>query len=346
MKVLLTGVDGYIGSVLAPKLLADGFEVVALDTGYYKDGWLFSDHGRASNQPLTIVKDLRKIEPADVDGCDAVVHLAELSNDPLGENNPTVTRDINHVGSVRLARMARDAGVSRFVYTSSCSVYGLGSGEFLDEQSPVNPQTAYAECKVAVEGDVAELASDSFSPIFLRNATAYGASPRMRFDIVLNNLAGHAWTSGKIVMTSDGSPWRPIVHIDDICQAIVCALRAPRKAIHNQTVNVGSTDANFQIREIAEIVADVFPRCTLEVGPPGGDNRSYRVNCDKIRRVLDGFECRRTPLDGARQLLRVFERIDMSSDRFQFRAFTRLSQLKYLQETGQIDDEFFWKGIE
>jgi nucleoside-diphosphate-sugar epimerase len=346
MKIFLTGVDGYIGSVLAPQLLAEGFEVVALDTGYYRDGWLFSDHGRASNQPETIVRDLRRIRPEDLDGCDAVVHLAELSNDPLGENKPLVTRHINHVGSVQLARMAREAGASRFVYTSSCSVYGLGSGEFLDERSPVNPQTAYAECKVAVERDVAELASDDFSPIFLRNATAYGASPRMRFDIVLNNLAGHAWTSGKIVMTSDGSPWRPIVHVDDICQAIICAIRAPREAIHKQIVNVGSTHANFQIREIAEIVSDVFPGCKLEVGPSGGDNRSYRVNCDKIRDVLAGFECRWTPEDGAKQLLRVFERIDMSSERFQFRAFTRLNQLRYLQETDQLDSEFYWRNIE
>jgi nucleoside-diphosphate-sugar epimerase len=344
MKVFLTGVDGYIGCVLAPMLLEQGIEVVALDTGYYRDGWLYSDPSRISKTPLTMIKDLRRVSEEDLTGCDAVVHLAELSNDPLGENNPAITHEINHQGSVALAKHARAAGVERFVYTSSCSVYGLGSGEFLDETSAVNPQTAYAECKVLVEKDVAELATDNFSPVFLRNATAYGASPRMRFDIVLNNLSGLAWTTGRIVMISDGTPWRPIVHVEDICRAIICALQAPREAIHQQVFNVGSTDANYQIREIAEIVADVFPGCELEIGPSGGDNRSYRVNCDKIRDGLPGFTCEWTPETGARQLLSVFERIDMSQATFDFRAFTRLKQLTYLQKTLQLDDSFYWKS--
>lgn len=343
MKVFLTGVDGYIGCVLAPMLLDEGFDVVALDTGYYRDGWLYSDPSRISRTPLTMIKDLRRIEAADLADCDAVVHLAELSNDPLGANNPSITHDINHHGSVALAKLARDAGVRRYVYTSSCSVYGLGAGEFLDETSAVNPQTAYAECKTLVERDVAELATDDFAPVFLRNATAYGASPRMRFDIVLNNLAGHAWTSGRIVMTSDGTPWRPIVHVEDICRAIICSLKAPADAIRNEIFNVGSTDANYRIREIAEIVADVFPGCDLEIGPPGGDNRSYRVNCDKIAEQLPGFRCEWTPEKGARQLLSVFEAIGMSSSTFDFRAFTRLKQLTYLQETGQLDESFYWK---
>ena len=343
MKVFLTGVDGYIGCVLAPMLLDKGIDVVALDTGYYRDGWLYSDPRYFTNMPRTLIKDLRHITKDDLAGCDAVVHLAELSNDPLGENNPEVTHDINHHGSVALAKMARSAGVSRFVYTSSCSVYGLGSGEFLDETSAVNPQTAYAECKVLVERDVAELAGPDFSPVFLRNATAYGASPRMRFDIVLNNLAGFAWTTGKILMTSDGTPWRPIVHVEDICRAIVSALEAPTETIHNQVFNVGSTEANYRIREIAEIVSDTFPGCELEVGPPGGDNRSYRVNCDKIAKQLPGFECQWTPAKGAQQLLSVFEAIAMPESLFEFRAFTRLKQLTYLQETGQIDESFYWK---
>ncbi len=344
MKVFLTGVDGYIGCVLAPMLLEQGIDVVALDTGYYRDGWLYSDPARISKIPLTIVKDLRRISEEDLAGCDAVIHLAELSNDPLGENNPAITHEINHQGSVALAKRAKAAGVRRFVYTSSCSVYGLGSGEFLDETSPVNPQTAYADCKVLVERDVASLADDDFSPVFLRNATAYGASPRMRFDIVINNLSGLAWTAGRIAMTSDGTPWRPVVHVEDICGAIICALKAPRQTIHQQVFNVGSTQANFRIHEIAAIVADVFPGCTLEIGPPGGDNRSYRVNCDKILDGLPGFSCQWTPERGARQLLSVFETIAMSKDTFEFRAFTRLKQLTYLQKTGQLDDSFYWKS--
>ena len=344
MKVFLTGVDGYIGCVLAPMMLDAGIEVVALDTGYYRDGWLYSDPSRVSRMPMTIIKDLRDITEDDLAGCDAVVHLAELSNDPLGENNPTITHDINHLGSVALAKKARAAGVRRFVYTSSCSVYGLGSGEFLDETSQVNPQTAYAECKVLVERDVAQLATDDFSPVFLRNATAYGASPRMRFDIVLNNLAGFAWTTDKIVMTSDGTPWRPIVHVEDICSAIICAAQAPAEAVHNQVFNVGNTAENYRIREIAEIVAEVFPGCDLEIGPPGGDNRSYRVNCDKIAESLPGFACRWSAKDGAEQLLSVFKSIDMSPEIFTFRAFTRLKQLTYLQDTHQLDDSFYWKA--
>ncbi len=344
MKVFLTGVDGYIGCILAPMLLDSGFEVVALDTGFYRDGWLYSDPDRLGKLPLTLFKDLRRLDAGDLEGCQAVIHLAELSNDPLGENDPAITREINHKGSLRLAEVARAAGVQRFVYTSSCSVYGLGSGEFLDETSPVNPQTAYAECKVMVERDLSSMASDSFSPVFLRNATAYGASPRMRFDIVLNNLAGFAWTTGKIVMTSDGTPWRPIVHVEDICRAIIAALQAPQDRVHNEIFNVGSTDANFRIREIAEVVAGVFAGCELEVGSSGGDNRSYRVNCDKIHRQLPGFECRWTPMAGAKQLLAVFERIGMSRETFEFRAYTRLKQLKYLQQTRQVDSSLYWSN--
>jgi nucleoside-diphosphate-sugar epimerase len=344
MKVFLTGIDGYIGCVLAPMLLDEGFDVVALDTGYYRDGWLYSDPARISRMPLTLIKDLRQVDKNDLAGCDAVVHLAELSNDPLGENNPAITHDINHHGSVNLAKLARSIGVKRFVYTSSCSVYGLGSGDFLDESSDVNPQTAYADCKVLVEQDVSKLATDEFSPVFLRNATAYGASPRMRFDIVLNNLCGFAWTTERIVMTSDGTPWRPIVHVEDICRAIICSLKAPVDSIHNETFNVGNTDANYRIREIAEIVADIFPGCKLEIGPPGGDNRSYRVNCDKIADKLPDFDCAWTPERGARQLLSIFESIDMRQSIFDFRAFTRLKQLTYLQQTGQLDESFFWKN--
>ncbi len=345
MKVLLTGTDGYIGSVLAPILMREGFDVVGLDTGYYRDGWLYSDAKALDRFPPQLNLDLRRISTADIEGFDAVVHLAELSNDPLGDNNPAVTFAINHRGSVKLAELARAAGASKFIYTSSCSVYGVGEGEILDESAQTNPQTAYAECKTLVERDVTKLATDTFSPVFLRNATAYGASPRMRFDIVLNNLAGFAWTTKQITMTSDGTPWRPLVHIQDICKAIVCALRAPREAIHRQIFNVGSNEDNYRIREVAEIVGDVFPGCAVTVGDSGGDNRSYRVSFDKIHAELPGFGCDWTARTGAEQLLEVFQRIDMKKEVFELRAFTRLLQLTYLQKTGQIDDDFFWTPL-
>jgi len=223
VKVFLTGVDGYIGSLLAPLLIERGHDVVGLDTGFYREEWLYSYHAQVRVYPHTLCKDLRDVDAADLAGSDCIVHLAELSNDPLGELRPEVTSQINHVASVRLARMAKQAGVARFVYTSSCSVYGAGRHDMLTEQSPTNPQTTYARCKVLVESDIGALADDGFSPVFLRNATAYGASPRMRFDLVLNNLAGLARTTGRITMTSDGTPWRPLVHVLDICSAIAGA---------------------------------------------------------------------------------------------------------------------------
>ncbi len=343
MKVFVTGVNGYIGAVLAPYLAERGMTVVGLDAGYYRDGWLFSDNAHMSVQPYTINKDLRDITVADLQGCEAVAHLAELSNDPLGENNPQVTHQINHRGSVALAEAARKAGIRRFVYTSSCSVYGAGTGEFLDETTAPNPQTAYAECKVLVERDVGNMAGADFCPVFLRNATAYGPSPRMRFDIVINDLSAMAHTAKRIAMISDGSPWRPVVHIQDICEAIYRSLIAPESSVSGKIFNVGQTSENYRVRELAQIVATEFPGCELSVGAKSGDNRSYRVNFDKIHAQLPGFECRYTARDGARQLRELFDRIQMSPDTYQFRAFTRLKQLKYLQATNQIDADFRWR---
>lgn len=343
MKLLVTGVEGYIGCLLAPLLQSRGHEVLGLDTGYYRDGWLFSDRKLVPGFPRFINRDIRQIEAEDLRGIDAVVHLAELSNDPLGDNNPEVTFQINHLASVRLAELAKAAGVKRFVYTSSCSVYGVANGEqALTETSPTDPQTAYARCKTLVERNVGQLASKDFSPTFLRNATAYGASPRMRFDIVLNNLCGIAATTGKISMTSDGSPWRPLVHLLDICEAICCALDAPCDAIHNEIFNVGHDADNFQVREIAQIVADVYPGCELSFGPAGGDNRSYRVSFAKIHAQLPGFRCNWDARKGAQQLRDVFQRIGLDRERFEARPFTRLKQLKYLLTSGQIDERFFW----
>jgi nucleoside-diphosphate-sugar epimerase len=338
MRVLVTGTEGYLGSLLAPLLMQRGHDVVGVDTGFYKEGWLYRGTDRTA---LTLDKDIRAIDAADLEGVDAIVHMAELSNDPVGELSPTITYDINHQGSVRLATLAKERGVQRFVYTSSCSVYGVADGT-VDETSPVDPQTAYAECKAMVERDVGALAGDDFSPTFLRNATAFGASPRMRFDIVLNNLAGLAWTTGEIAMTSDGTPWRPLVHALDIGQAIARALEAPRERVHGEVLNVGSSEQNYRVREVAEIVGDVFSGCKLSFGEPSPDNRSYRVSFDKIADVLPGFRCEWDARRGAEQLQAVFSRIDMPLETFEFRAYTRLKQLQHLLRTRQIDDQFFW----
>ena len=344
MKVLVTGTEGYIGARLGPWLIARGHEVVGLDTGYYRDGTLYLDPVGLPQAPRTIYKDLRTVTPADFAGVEAVVHLAELSNDPLGQNRPEITLDINHRGSVRIARAAREAGVRRLVYASSCSVYGAGAGDFVDESSPVNPQTTYAKCKTLVERDLKPMADRDFSVVFLRNATAYGASPRMRFDIVLNDLCALAWTRSKIAMTSDGSPWRPIVHVEDICEAISCALEAPAEAVNGEIFNVGATGENYRVREIAEIVASVFPGCEVTVGPASGDNRSYRVSFEKIATRLPEFKARWTAKMGAEELRRLFERVEMSADTYQFRAFTRLKQIKYLLRTRQVDENLFWSS--
>jgi nucleoside-diphosphate-sugar epimerase len=340
MKVLVTGTSGYIGSLLGPYLMERGHEVVGVDTGFYQEGWLYN---AVKQFPTWIMKDIRQITEEDLEGFDAVVHMAELSNDPLGQLNPEITYVINHQGSVALANMAKKAGVKRFVYTSSCSVYGIGSDDYRTEESDPAPITAYAKSKIMVERDVSCLANSEFSPTFLRNATAYGASPRMRFDIVLNNLSGLAWTTKEIKMTSDGQPWRPLVHVLDICQAIACSLEAPVDAVHNQILNVGDTEENYRVREIAEIVSNTFPGCKLTLGKSDGDDRSYRVSFDKIKAQLPGFNPKWNAQKGAEQLHELFERIDMTDERFQFRAFTRIKQLQYLIQSNQLDKELFWR---
>jgi len=341
MKVLVTGSDGYIGSVLGSILIERGLDVVGVDCGFYRDGWLFNDQ---RPHPLTISKDIRNLTAGDLASFDAVIHLAELSNDPLGAHDPANTYDINHRGSVRLAAAAKEAGVARFIYASSCSVYGMAEGgAACNEHSAPNPQTAYANCKVLVEKDVGALASARFSPVFFRNATAFGTSPRMRFDIVLNNLAGFAWTIKEIRMTSDGTPWRPLVHVEDICQAMALALEAPREQVHNEIFNVGDDAQNYNIREIAEIIGEVFEGCKVSFGSHGGDNRSYRVSFAKIRQHLPGFRCRWTAASGAVQLFDVFKQIGFTKEMFSYRAFTRIEQLKYLLATNQIDEQFYWR---
>jgi nucleoside-diphosphate-sugar epimerase len=338
MNVLVTGADGYLGCLVAGALMRDGHHVTAIDTGYYRSGWLY--HG-LDVAPRMVSKDVRAITAADVGGMDAIVHMAELSNDPLGALSPTVTFDINHAASVRLASLARDAGVERFVYMSSCSVYGVAHQAVVDEISAVNPQTTYAECKVMVERDVGAMAAPGFAPTFLRNATAYGASPRQRFDLVLNNLMGLAWTTGEITMISDGTPWRPLVHALDIAKAISCVLAAPPDVVRGETFNVGSNEQNYQVREIAEIVAEHVPGCVPRFGD-SADNRSYRVNFDKIHGALTDFACAWDAPRGAKQLADVFARVGLDAALFNQRSFTRLRQLEHLIATKQLDTDLFW----
>lgn len=341
MKILVTGTEGYLGSLLAPLLMQAGHEITAVDTGFYKSGWLYNG---SPMTPRTLNKDIRNITSDDLDGIEAVVHLAELSNDPTGELAPDITYEINHKGSVRLAELAKAAGVTRFVYMSSCSVYGIADSDYVTEESSVSPQTAYAICKTLVERDLKPMADDNFSPTYLRNATAYGASPRMRFDIVLNNLAGLAWTTKEIKMISDGTPWRPLVHGLDIAQAITRVLNAPRAAVHNEIFNVGDTRHNYTVKEIAQVVGGVFPGCQVSFGQQGADNRSYRVSFDKIQNALPDFKCQWNARRGAEQLHDIFQRIDMTRETFLSPGFTRLKQLEHLIRTQQIDQNFFWKN--
>lgn len=340
MKVFLTGSDGYIGTVLAPMLLEQGHEVIGCDTGFHRVGWLYNGVAQSAR---TLVKDIRNITVEDLKGCDAVVHLAELSNDPVGQLLPNITYDINHKGSVSLAEKAIKAGVRRFVYFSSCSVYGASSEKAQDENGNTQPLTAYAECKLLVENDLKKMASSTFAPTYLRNATAYGASPRQRFDIVVNNLAGLAWTSKQIKMDSDGTPWRPLVHILDISQAACCALAAPIDVIHNETFNVGDNAENYQVRDVAKIIGETFPGCEVSFGTKGGDKRDYKVDFTKINTKLPGFKTKWTVRKGAEQLLEVFQRIGMTKELFESPGHTRLKRIQQLLATKQIDNDFFWR---
>jgi nucleoside-diphosphate-sugar epimerase len=338
MKILVTGSEGYLGALLAPVLLEHGHEVTGVDTGYYKSGYLYNAKG---DSPQTLAKDIRHLTVDDLRGHEAVVHMAELSNDPLGELNSSVTYEINHKGTIHLANIAKTAGVKRFIYMSSCSVYGVATNGEVTEETKPNPQTAYAICKTLCERDLKQLADKNFVPCYFRNATAFGASPRQRFDVLLNNLCGLAWTTREIKMISDGTPWRPLVHGLDIAQAISRALDAPAEAIYNEIFNIGSNDQNYQVKEVAEKVAKVFPDCTLSFGSHS-DNRSYRVNFDKVRKHLPEFQCEWDADRGVEQFYQLFRQIDFTPETFEYRAFTRLKQLQYLIRSGQVDNSFFW----
>ena len=339
MKILLTGHQGYIGAVAAPVLRATGHQVTGLDTDWF-DGCEFGEPPQPGKE---LKKDIRGLTNGDLEGFDAVVHLAALSNDPLGNLDANLTYDINHHASVRLAELAKAAGVQRFVFSSSCSTYGAAGDAIHDESAPLNPVTPYGESKVYVERDVAALASPNFSPTYLRNATAYGVSPRLRLVIVLNDLVASAYTCGRVFIKSDGTPWRPIIHIRDIIAAIVAVLDAPQEAIHNQVFNVGRTDENYRIRELAQIVAETVPGCRIEYAPDGGpDKRCYRVNCDKIARLVPNFRPQWTARKGAQELYEAYRRVGLSAEDMQQGRYVRMNQIQRLLKSQRIDASLRW----
>ncbi|NES23472.1 MAG: SDR family oxidoreductase [Symploca sp. SIO3E6] len=340
MRVLVTGHKGYIGTVLVPMLLAQGHEVVGFDSDLYTN----STFGDGIQEISEINKDIRDVEASDLEGFEAVLHLAGLSNDPLGNLNPNLTYEINHLASVRLAELAKQVGVPRFIFSSSCSNYGAGGEDWLTEESAFNPVTPYGISKVRTEQDVTKLADDNFSPTFLRNATAFGVSPRLRFDLVLNNLVAWAFTTGRVYIKSDGSPWRPIVHIEDISRAFVAVMNAPREVVHNQAFNVARNEDNYRIRELADIVQETVPGCQIEYAQDAGpDKRCYRVNASKIREAIPEFQPQWDARKGAQELYQAYQKVGLTLEEFEGPKYQRIAHIKQLLSSGKLDDTLRWQ---
>jgi len=341
MHVLVTGHKGYIGAVMVPMLLRAGHSVVGLDSDWFAQSAFSDDLAHIPD----VKKDIRDVQPQDLEGFDAIIHLAGLSNDPLGDLNPALTFEINHLASVRLAELAKRAGVRRFLFSSSCSTYGAAGGEeLLTEEAGFRPVTPYGRSKVLVEQDVIKLASSSFSPIFLRNATAYGVSPRLRFDLVLNNLVAWAFATKRIYIKSDGTPWRPIVHIEDISRAFIAALNAPQSLVHCQAFNVGSTQENYQIRDLAEIVNQIVPGCRVEYAKDGGpDTRCYRVDFSKITKILPEFKPQWNARRGAVELYEAVQKSGLRLEDFEGPRYMRISHIQNLLSAGHLDATLRWR---
>jgi len=345
MRVLVTGHQGYIGTILVPMLIAAGHDVVGLDTDLYSR----STFGSAIPEVPTLKKDVRDVTfdnltVGDLEGFEAVIHLAGLSNDPLGNLNPDLTHDINYLATVRIAQLAKQAGASRYLFSSSCSNYGAGGQDWLTEESDFNPVTPYGVSKVRSEAGLSELADDSFSPTYLRNATAFGVSPRLRFDLVLNNLTAWAFTTGRVFIKSDGTPWRPIVHIEDISRAFLAVLDAPREKIHDEAFNVGRNEDNYQIRELADIVKETVPDCRIEYAPDAGpDKRCYRVDCSKIKRVLPEFKPQWDARKGVLELYEAYKKVGLTLEEFEGDRYQRIAHIKSLIAAGTLGEDLRWK---
>lgn len=339
MRVLITGHLGFIGAVMVPLVQRAGHDVTGLDTGLYDE----CDFGASVAPVRQIRADIRDVDGSLLRGFDAVIHLAALSNDPLGDLDAQLTYDVNHLATVRLATLARDAGTQRFLFSSSCSNYGAAGDTMLDENSAFNPVTPYGVSKVRAENDLLKLASDRFSPVLLRSATAYGVSPRLRSDIVLNNLTAYAVATGKVLIKSDGTPWRPIVHVEDICRAFIAALEAPRDAIHAQAFNVGRPEENFRVRQLAEFVRDTVPGCDLEfAGDASPDTRNYRVDCSKIARMLPSFKPQWNARKGAVELYEAYRDRGISVADIEGHRYRRIGEIKRLLTSGKLDDALRW----
>lgn len=340
-RILITGHDGYLGAVMSPHLVSSGYEVVGLDTGYFSECTLVPD----TQKIQSLKKDIRDLTPKDLEKFDAVIHLAALSNDPIGNLNDSWTEEINFQASVKLAELSRKAGVKRFLFSSSCIMYGAANTLEVNEDSPLDPKTEYARSKVKAERALSAMADKNFSPIFIRNGTVYGVSPRMRFDTVLNDLMGSATTTGKVTVHSDGKPWRPVMHVQDVARYFQAMLEAPLEKIHNQAFNAGANELNHQIIDLAKIAVETVPNATLEMVPkPGADQRTYKADFGKFAKTFPNFKFKWNARSGAAELYEAFKRVGLTYEDYKDKKFTRLKWLHYLLDSGKLDGALRWKN--